>query len=145
MKARKCTCGQGAGQGPQLTTSSQLGPLPSSRAGHAALTVNEQECFSFEASANFCLQTGCVASDVSSLHPWPLVTVLSHSVVSDSLWPHGLQPARLLCPWGFSRKEYWSGLPCPPHRSSHRKGIRKRAVLYQINRAELSANSGSSS
>ena len=23
----------------------------------------------------------------------------SHSVVSDSLWPHGLQPARLLCPW----------------------------------------------
>ena len=23
----------------------------------------------------------------------------SHSVVSDSLWPHGLQPARLLCLW----------------------------------------------
>ena len=21
---------------------------------------------------------------------------------------------RLLCPWGFSRKEYWHGLPCPP-------------------------------
>ena len=20
---------------------------------------------------------------------------------------------RLLWPWGFSRKEYWSGLPCP--------------------------------
>ena len=19
----------------------------------------------------------------------------------------------LLCPWGFSRQEYWSGLPCP--------------------------------
>ena len=28
------------------------------------------------------------------------------SVVSDSLRPHGLQPARLLCPWGFSRQEY---------------------------------------
>ena len=40
--------------------------------------------------------------------------VLSHLVVSDSLRPHGLQPARLLCPWGFSRPEYWSGLPCPP-------------------------------
>ena len=25
--------------------------------------------------------------------------VLSHSVVSDSLPPHGLEPARLLCPW----------------------------------------------
>ena len=35
------------------------------------------------------------------------------SVVSGSLWPHGLS-ARLLCPWGFSRQEYWSGLPCPP-------------------------------
>ena len=35
-------------------------------------------------------------------------------VVSDSLWPHGLEPSRLLCPWGFSRQEYWSGLPCPP-------------------------------
>ena len=22
--------------------------------------------------------------------------------------------ARLLCPWGFSRPEYWSGLPRPP-------------------------------
>ena len=22
--------------------------------------------------------------------------------------------ARLLCPWGFSRQECWSGLPCPP-------------------------------
>ena len=35
-------------------------------------------------------------------------------VTSNSLWPHGLQPARFLCPWGFSRQEYWSGLPCPP-------------------------------
>ena len=25
-------------------------------------------------------------------------------------WPLGLQPARLLCPWGFSKQEYWSGL-----------------------------------
>ena len=24
---------------------------------------------------------------------------VSHTVVSDSLWPHGLKPARLLCPW----------------------------------------------
>ena len=40
--------------------------------------------------------------------------VLSHSVVSNSLWPRGLQPARLLCPREFSRQEYWSGPPCPP-------------------------------
>ena len=40
--------------------------------------------------------------------------MFSCSVVSDFLWPHGLYPARLLCPWGFSRQEYWCGLPCPP-------------------------------
>ena len=35
------------------------------------------------------------------------------SVTANSLQPHGLQPTRLLCPWGFSRQEYWSGLPLP--------------------------------
>ena len=35
------------------------------------------------------------------------------SAMSDFVRSHGLQPARLLCPWGFSRQEYWSGLPCP--------------------------------
>ena len=39
--------------------------------------------------------------------------VLSHSVMSDSLQPHGLQSTRLLCPWGFSTQEYWWGA-CPP-------------------------------
>ena len=29
------------------------------------------------------------------------------------LQPNGLQPTRLLCTWGFSRQEYWSGLPFP--------------------------------
>ena len=29
-------------------------------------------------------------------HEW--VSEWSHSVLSDSLWPHGLQPTRLLCP-----------------------------------------------
>ena len=41
-----------------------------------------------------------------------IYTVLSHSVMSDSLQSHGLQPTRLLCLWGFSRQEYWSELPC---------------------------------
>ena len=30
--------------------------------------------------------------------------VLSSSVVSAFLWPHGLQPTRLLCPWNSSGK-----------------------------------------
>ena len=38
---------------------------------------------------------------------------VGHSVVSNSLWPCGLQPTRLLCPW-ISRQEHWSGLPFSP-------------------------------
>ena len=30
-----------------------------------------------------------------------------------TLQPHELYPTRLLWPWGFSRQEYWSGLPFP--------------------------------
>ena len=40
--------------------------------------------------------------------------VFNCSVVVDSLQSHGLQPTRLLCPCGFSRQEYQSGLLCPP-------------------------------
>ena len=36
--------------------------------------------------------------------------MLSHSVVSDSVWPHGLQPARLLYPWDFPSKN--TGVGC---------------------------------
>ena len=32
-------------------------------------------------------------------------------------------PARLLYPWGFSKQEYWSGLPCPPPGESSNLGI----------------------
>ena len=30
---------------------------------------------------------------------WQVRIRVSHSVVSDSFWPHGLWPTRLLCPW----------------------------------------------
>ena len=40
----------------------------------------------------------------------PSACELSPSVVSDSLRPLGLWPARLLCPWGFSGKN--SGVGC---------------------------------
>ena len=36
------------------------------------------------------------------------------SVMSDSLQPHGLWPARLLCPLGSPDKNTGAGLPCPP-------------------------------
>ena len=46
----------------------------------------------------------------------PANAVLSRSVKSNSLRPHELQPTRLLCQWGFSRQEYWSGLLCRRHK-----------------------------
>ena len=55
----------------------------------------------------------------------------SHSVVSDPLLPHGLQPTRLLCPRGFSRQEYWSGLPCPPPGDLPNPGIEPRSPALQ--------------
>ena len=48
-------------------------------------------------------------------------------VASNSLQPHGLWPTRLLCPWGFSRQEYWSGLPCPPPWHLPNPGIKPRS------------------
>ena len=52
-------------------------------------------------------------TSLATLHRNPSIIVLSWSVVSDSLQLHGLHPTRFLGPWGFSRQEYWSGLPCP--------------------------------
>ena len=53
------------------------------------------------------------------------------SVVSNSLRPYGLQPTRLLCPWGFSRQEYWSGLPRPPPGDLPNPGFPHcRRILY---------------
>ena len=36
----------------------------------------------------------------------------NHSVMSDSEWPHGLQPTRLLCPWDFPGKSTGAGCHC---------------------------------
>ena len=60
-----------------------------------------------------------------------ICAVLSHSVMSDSLQPYALQPARLLCPWGFSRQKYWSGLPCPPPGDLPNPGIEPRFPALQ--------------
>ena len=40
-----------------------------------------------------------------------LLSRFSHALLCAT---YGLQPARLLCPWEFSRQEFYSGLPRPP-------------------------------
>ena len=62
--------------------------------------------------------------------------VLSCSIMSGSLRPHGLQLTRLLCPWGFSRQEYGSG-PCPPlgglpNLGSNSGLLNCRQILYHL-------------
>ena len=51
--------------------------------------------------------------------------------MSDSVQHDGLYPARLLCPWGFSRQEYWSGLPCPPPGDLPNPEIKPRSSALQ--------------
>ena len=63
--------------------------------------------------------------------------VLSRSVVSNSLWPHGLACQAPLF-MGFSRQVYWSGLPCPPPGDLPNTGIEPRSlphcrwILYRL-------------
>ena len=47
-------------------------------------------------------------SSIASLYP-ACCAVFSRSVMSNSLQAPGLWPSRLLCSWGFSRQEHWSG------------------------------------
>ena len=58
--------------------------------------------------------------------------VLSHSVMSNSLQPRGLQPTRLLCPWGFSRQEYWSRLPRSSPGDLSDPGIKSTSPTFQV-------------
>ena len=75
----------------------------------------------------------CSESDVCLLLSRLLCCeVRSHSVVSNSLQPHELQHTRLLCPWGFSRQEYWSGLPCTPSGDLPNPGIEPRSPALQV-------------
>ena len=62
----------------------------------------------------------------------------SRSVISDSLRPHGLQPAKLQRPWDFSGQEYWSGLPFPPLGDLPNPGIKPRSPALQADSLPLS-------
>ena len=57
---------------------------------------------------------------------------VSRSVMSSSLLPHGLEPARFFCPWGFLRQEYWSGLPFPSPGDLPDPEIKPRSPALQV-------------
>ena len=58
--------------------------------------------------------------------------MLSRSVMSDSMRLYGLQPTRPLCPWGFSRQEYWSELPRPPPGDLPNPGTEPKFLTLQV-------------
>ena len=56
----------------------------------------------------------------------------AESLICARLWLNGLQSARLLCSCGFSRQEYWSGLPCPPPGDLPNPGIEPWSPSMQV-------------
>ena len=45
--------------------------------------------------------------------------------------PRDCSPTRLLCPWGFSKQEYWSGLPFPSPADLPDPGIKPGSPTLQ--------------
>ena len=71
----------------------------------------------------------------ANLWPPPIIfwnDVFSHLVMFDFLQPHGLQPARLFCPRGFSVQQYRSWLPCPPPGEFPNPGIKPRSLTLWV-------------
>ena len=44
--------------------------------------------------------------------------------------PMDCSPPRFLCPWGFSRQEYWSEFPCPPPADLPNPGIEPEFLMF---------------
>ena len=76
--------------------------------------------------------TSCSPETITTLIVNWLCAMLTHAVLSNSLQLHGLLPTRLLCPWGFSRQKYWSGLPCSPPGDLPNPGIEPRSPALQV-------------
>ena len=67
-----------------------------------------------------------------------LCAMLSHLVMSDSLWPHGLRPSRLLCPWGISRQNCRGRLPFPSPGALPNPGMDRTLPALQVDSLLLS-------
>ena len=81
--------------------------------------------------------TECLQKPSSHIQEVLCCAVLSHSVVSDSVRPRGLQPSRLLCPWDSPGKN--TGVDCHaflqgifPTLGSNPGLLHCRQVLYHL-------------
>ena len=78
-----------------------------------------------------CVRMQLTQREISQKEKNKYHTLLSRSDVSDFLRPHGLQHARLLCSWGFSRQDYWSGLPFPSSGDLSNQGLKPKSPALQ--------------
>ena len=62
----------------------------------------------------------------------PPLGFLKELCLVSQLCPALYEPAKFLCPWGFSRQEYWSGLLCPTPRDLANPGIKPRSPALQV-------------
>ena len=62
---------------------------------------------------------------------WVCLSDVSSSVLSNSLWPHGLGACQALS-IGFRRQEYWSGFPFPSPRDRPDAGIEPQSPAFQV-------------
>ena len=63
---------------------------------------------------------------------YKMLLAIAPCAASDSLWPCGLQPPRPLCPRGFSRQAYWSGLSRPPPGDLPNPGVEPKSPTIQV-------------
>ena len=69
----------------------------------------------WDCSVHFCMHVGvCVLSRFNHVH------------LFATLWTVAYQAP---LPMGFSRQEYWSGLPCPPPRDLPNPGIELLSLM----------------
>ena len=123
--------------------SKRLNMIPKSSHG---LSSSQLSCFHFYLSQTMLLFVLLLCSFVFC--NWHQEAILPHlflkwtwkwsrSVVPDSLWPHGLQPTRLLCPWNSPSRN--TGVGCHfllqgifPTQGSNLGLPHCRQTLYQL-------------
>ena len=58
--------------------------------------------------------------------------LFSHSVLFNSLWPHGLWPTRLFCPWDFPGKNAGVGCHCLLQGIFLKQGLNSGLLHWQV-------------
>ena len=105
-------------------------------------TCSGTRLLGFNHSHTVKTRISCLVSPGPSFVKWNMpvnicVHVLSLSVISASLQPHGLWSTRLLCPWGFSKQEYWSELPWTSPGDLPDPGLELRSPALHVNSLPL--------